>query len=270
MKKILNILIFPLIINFSFNGYSEKYDIDLSKLGEYNPNGVFIQNNADFRKLTEELGVALSPKILGPAESLGGMVIDVGYEISFTNINGSASYWKNPTDGKASDLLTTMQVKLRKGLPYSLEIGGNITHLFQSPMWGVGVEIKWAVQEGFKYIPDFAIRGNINTVLGEHDLAMLIGGFDIISSKTFGVFGLFSVAPYAGYNMIYINASSHILGRFNENKSSFDSFVFPQQGIFKHRGIIGFRIIATYISFAGEVAITEGLQTYTLKLGIIF
>jgi hypothetical protein len=198
------------------------------------------------------------------------MGFEIASEFSFVNINEGASYWNKAVENPDS-FLNTIQVHIKKGLPYSFEIGGIFSHIFDSPLWGLGVELKGSMQEGFKYIPDFATKLSISTVLGEHNLAMLITDVNVMASKAFGIYGLFSIAPYAGYNFMYANASSHVLGFFTPSPTvELKDFVFPQTHIFVHRGVFGFQLLATYISIGGEFSVTSGVQAYTVKAGVQF
>ncbi|MBM4389428.1 MAG: hypothetical protein FJ088_16955, partial [Deltaproteobacteria bacterium] len=193
-------------------------------------------------------------------------------EISFAAINSGAEYWKKGAVDP-SGTATTMQIHLRKGLPYSLEFGGVVTHLFTSRLWGIGLELKWALQEGFKYIPDIAVLFNVNTVLGNHELAMLTIARSVLISKSFGIAGLFTVTPYAGYNWQYINSSSFVLSTYAPDKngvSAWRNFVIPQQSQDAHIALIGFTLKATLISLGAEIMLTDGLQVYSTKLGLVF
>jgi len=108
-------------------------------------------------------------------------------------------------------VLTTMQIHVRKGLPFSFELGGTLTKLMESDMFALGGELKWAFNEGFYYLPDIAVRVAANRLLGSRDLDMLTGGLDVSISHPFGIGGLLSVTPYAGWNLLFVNASSHVL-----------------------------------------------------------
>jgi len=232
-----------------------------------------------FQNYAGELGVAMVPKSVGPASTLGSMGFEVSYDLSLTDINRDNYYWKGNSalnvpavSQDPSSLLMTSQLRIRKGLPYSLQLGGVITHLQQSDLWGIGLELGWALQEGFRYIPDFAVVSSVNTILGAGDLAMIEVGSAFLVSKSFSVAGLFSLAPVFGYHMVYINAGSHITNTFvtTQGVTSPMTFVIGQQNIFRHRALVGLNAIVTVLTLGAEVGIAPGQRTYSFKLGVTF
>lgn len=248
------------------------FTLTVSEFGKVNGIYTGTHDIEGFRRFTKELGLTMSPKFFGPAETLGSMGFLVDYEISFTAINSDAEYWKKGAVDP-SDTATTMQIHIRKGLPYSLEIGGVVTHLFKSRLWGIGLELKWALQEGFRYIPDIAVLFNVNTVLGNHELAMLTIARSVLISKSFGIAGLFTVTPYTGYNWQYVNSSTFPMSIYALKKngaSDWQNFVIPQQSQDIHIALIGFTLKATLISLGAEVMLTEGLEVYSTKVGLVF
>ncbi len=256
----------------------------------YNPNlGAFYQpattpgqpgttDVAAFKDWAGELGLAMAPKFLGPATTLGAMGYEVSLEVGLTTIHGGRDYWKNAASDPGN-LLVTNQIRLRKGLPYSLQISGLVTHLFDSDMWGIGLEFGGAVVEGFRYVPDFSLQTSVGTVLGAGDLAMLQVGLAAIVSKAFNVAGLFTVAPYAGYHMVYINAGTYLTaGRVRPADptatppapAKVEMFVIDGQNLFRHRAVLGFNVVATYVTAGTEFGLGPGQTTYAFKIGTQF
>jgi len=193
----------------------------LFKSGRDNPLG----NQNYFRSLAAELGLAFAPKFLSPAETLGHNGFDIGIEWSLTGISNDEPYWNGPCDTgstcavssyieddrKPRSVLTTGQVHIRKGLPFSFELGGTATYLLYTEMAAMGLELKWAFNEGFYYIPDIAVRGSVTRVFGSKAIDLTLGGFDISLSKAFGLGDTVSLTPYAGYNFCYIRAASYVI-----------------------------------------------------------
>lgn len=225
-----------------------------------------------FKEWAGELGVALAPRFLGPATTLGSMGYEVSLEIGLATIRNGRDYWQKAASNPG-EVLVTNQIRIRKGLPYSLQISGLVTHLFNSNIWAIGLEFGWAVVEGFKYIPDFSLQTSVGTLLGAGDLAMLEVGLGAIVSKTFSVAGLFTVAPYAGYHMIYINAGTYLTAgqvRSDETVSRVEMFVIDSQNIFRHRAVLGFNVVATYVTAGAEFGLGPGQTTYAFKVGTQF
>jgi hypothetical protein len=200
----------------------------------------------------------------------------VSLGVAMSGIEGDAPYWKGAADDPGS-LLITNQIRIRKGLPYSLQVGGVITHLFESDLWGLGLELAWALNEGFEYFPDVAISTSVNTILGAGDLAMLEVGGGLVLSKSFSVAGLFSFVPYTGFDFLYINASSHLTTAYPviNGQQVPKQFAVPQQNLFNYRWVLGLDAVATYVVVGFEA--TTNLTgsggkpwTFAFKLGATF
>jgi hypothetical protein len=183
--------------------------------------------NARFAALMNELGVAIVNWNLEPAETTGFSGFSFGFEypISFVNdtgkIGGSAStampYWAysgNQTFGN----LQMPGFHIRKGLPFSFEAGVRVNYLNQSNMVATMVEVKWALNEGFLYFPDLGVRGFGTQLIGARDFQLTVAGFDISVGHQFPVAGMFTITPYAGWNLIWVAASSGVID-FNPGQS---------------------------------------------------
>lgn len=229
-----------------------------------------------FKDWAGELGVAMAPRFLGPATTLGAMGYEVSLEVGLTTIHGGRDYWKKAASDPGN-LLVTNQIRIRKGLPYSLQISGLVTHLFESDMWGIGLEFGAALVEGFRFVPDLSLQTSVGTLLGAGDLTMLQVGLGVIASKTFNVAGLFTVAPYGGYHLIYINAGTYLsAGRVRPAEGTpstparVEMFVIDGQNIFRHRAVLGFNVVATYVTAGTEFGLGPGQTTYAFKIGTQF
>ncbi len=235
-----------------------------------------------FRALSKDLGVVMGPKFLAPAETLGQAGFDVGFEFSFTSVNTNADHWRALESQDAGAGFATGQLHVRKGLPFSLELGGSLTHLFESEMFAVGTELKFSLNEGFFYLPDFAVRGTFNTVVGASDLNLATTGFDVSISKSFGVVGVVNITPYAGYNYLVIFSSSRLLDVAPEdpspptiNEATGDlefqpEFVFDTQQQQLNRFFGGTRFLFGVLALTLEANISENAQTYSGRVGFDF
>ena len=267
------------LLFFSTAGLStaaaDVFDIEFSRLGtaeKVGPNVSVTTDEILFSRVVRDLGISLAPKFMGPANSLGPLGFEVGFETSWTDIDVNAEHWIKATNGNPQSTITTVQLHIRKGLPFSLEVGGELTHLLQSDLWGVGMDVKFAAIEGFRVLPDLAIRANIHTILGSNDVHMLLTGGDVMISKEFGIAGVMRIAPYAGYNLIYVFGKSHQVTFFVPECTGSCSHVdlFNDVKEWVHRGVIGFQLVTAYFSIGSEVSISESTQTYTVHAGVDF
>lgn len=258
-------------------------DLQLYRLSYFDKNSNrFRPDQESFNKLTNELGLAFAPKFMSPASSLGEAGFEVGFETSLTAINSSELYWKNVTEGGgAPSMLTTGQVRFRKGLPQSFEVGTTITYLFLSQMFSAGAELKWSIIEGFYYVPDLCVRGSVNRTFATRDLDLTTAAFDGAMSKTFGLFGTTQLTPYAGYSMGVVWASSRVInatpGEARDDGPNtvglpVDQFVFIQNISANHRifGGLRFKAAAAVIGYEFMLALEPGIQTHSFKLAVDF
>ncbi|NOZ85966.1 MAG: hypothetical protein GXP49_06840 [Deltaproteobacteria bacterium] len=245
MRSTVALVAAAVFVTWAGSAAAMSHDIDLSHMvldkdgkpwDGVNPYGTLfkdsnqlhpIANQDFFKKLSSELGLAIAPAFLAPAKTLGHLGFDIGVEFSVSDIHESEDYWNGPCGGtsvstcKTSSfieddktprtVLSSGRVHIRKGLPFSFELGGTATYLFYTEMAALGMELKWAVNEGFYYIPDFSVRGSVTRLFGSKDLDLTMGGFDITISKTFGVGGTVQLSPYGGYNFLYMRAASYVL-----------------------------------------------------------
>lgn len=164
-----------------------------------------------FRMLANELGVAMAGPTLEPANTLGIDGFDFAFETSFVLINpstqiGGQSYWA--TTNLPPNVLVIPQLHFRKGLPYSLELGGRVSIIPNSSMYVGGAEAKWGILEGFRYAPDVSARFSMSRLFGQNDFDVTTGGLDFTMGKQFGLAGLVSLSPYVGYALTGIDSSS--------------------------------------------------------------
>jgi hypothetical protein len=262
-------------------------DLTLRRLAEAAPSdtvpGKFnaVPDLTAFRGLSKDLGLVFAPKFLAPAETLGEAGFDVGMELSLSTVDANAAHWR-ALDGGSPDNFLTGQLHVRKGLPFSLELGGSLTHLFESEMYALGTEARLALNEGFFYLPDLAVRGTFNTVLGSSDLNLATLGFDVSISKSFGVFGVLNITPYAGYNYLTIIASSRLLDVTPEDPTppTLDEttgelqfqpeFVFSTQTQSINRFFGGVRFLIGVLNLTFEGAFADSVQSYSGRIGFDF
>jgi hypothetical protein len=287
---------------FAPTAHADKYDLRLSRLygfddnagkwaGRYNNHlGRRINSSIAFEKLMGDMGAALAPRFLGPGATTGALGFRIGFNYSITNIPEDDSAWQSvltpwgdvpwaydsdPNPGNvtgADSYLQTIQFHVRKGLPFSAEVGGTITKLLQSNLWGVGLELKWAALEGFRFAPEIAFRSAISTFQGSKDYALLVASADAIISKMIGIAGLFKLGPYLGYNFLYTHGSSNVIA-LPKSGNSVDQQVFPSANDFRHYIAFGFQVVATVVNTGFEVAISPAdveMHSFSWRIGVDF
>lgn len=278
----------------------------------YNTVNRILPDTESFGNFAQELGLAFAPHYLASAETLGQAGFAFGMGTTFTDIKEKSDYWvrakpdPDPNVDPLRPVLTTLNLHLRKGLPFSFEVGGTLTHLVESNMFALGAELKWAFNEGFDFLPDVAVRGSVNRMVGNRDLDLTVGGGDISISHPFAVAGMATITPYAGWNLLFIYASSHVLdgtpgldavppsycqssgeqrgeddrgistdecARAVQSQQTNDlraNFVLAQQRKTLNRFFGGMRLRFTVVSLVAEFAYGGGLSSYSAKLELDF
>lgn len=191
-------------------------------------------DNTLFANLVNELAGALAPSLLAPASTIGYNRVYVAYEHSITNINNSTqlNHWSRGTEGAAPasvqntgterfrtrvpDVLFVSRLHVRRGLPYGFELGVQGSLLHDSSLVAMGADIKWSIWEGFRprgigWIPDFAVRGSVNTLVGNPQLYLTIVGLDAVLSKNLAVAGAFNITPYVGGQALLVFGDSTVI-----------------------------------------------------------
>lgn len=266
-------------------------DIVLSRLATFDPQpcgtdgqsicGTASPDQESFNQLMSDLGEVFAPRFANPAETLGEAGFAVAAMMSFSFIPEEQAYWQSALEGPdSSPTFFTGHVQVRKGLPFSFEVAGNMSYLGNSEMFAVGGDLKWALHEGFFYMPDVAVRGSVNTVLGAEALSLINAGWDVSISKDFGIAGMFSLAPFAGYQNLTIISSSRLINSFPQDPRPPQTstsgevfapeFVFAQNNQNVNRFFLGTRLNVWILSFVLEGVIGNNVNQLTFSGGVDF
>jgi hypothetical protein len=293
MKSVLAGLVVALVAFTALPAQAGDNDLVLSRFGEFNrfdqdcPNacGFTTQDTEGFRNLARDLGQVFAPRFAAPAETLGEAGFAVTLMTSLSFIDNEKEYWQKAVeDRNPSSSLFTGHLQIRKGLPFSFEIASDLAYLFASEMFNLGAQLKWALNEGFYYFPDVAVRGTVNTLLGSRDLNLITAGWDLSISKAFSIADVMSLTPYLGYQQLHIIASSRVLNsypqdprppQFDENatppnETFAPEFVFEQYSQAVNRFFAGARFNVWIMSFTLEGVVSETVTQATLSGGVDF
>jgi hypothetical protein len=182
-----------------------------------------------FRSLMSELGVAIAPRLMTPADTLGFAGFQFSAELGVTKINpdrqvGGRSYWDgieavdagNPAAKRPDSYLTTVGGYVRKGLWLPLpafEFGAGALSILGSRMYVLQGYAKLALQEGFHgwWLPSFAVRGGASQLLGTSEVDLTVYSLDILASKAFDIGGTARIEPFAGWSVLFISAHSGVI-----------------------------------------------------------
>lgn len=236
-----------------------------------------------FRELTADLGQVFAPRLVAPSETLGQAGFAVKFMTSFSTIANEEDYWQEGVEGRNPDpVLVTSHLQVRKGLPFSFELVGNLSYLFASEMFAMGADVRWALNEGFNWFPDVAVRGSVNTLVGAPELNLVNAGWDLSMSKSFGLAGVTNITPYVGYQQLYTVASTRVMNAYpqdprppqystsNPNIRFAPEFVYSLHTAQANRFFLGTRLNTWILSFTLEAVFGGTVNQFTFAGGFDF
>lgn len=218
----------------SASALADPYDIRVQKLGNPSPGGANFSPaaNARFRAFAREYAAALTSVNLMPPETLGHAGFALNAELSAVTFNQSEFDVPTQrldsgagTDGIEGALLIP-SVHVRKGLPWSFELGGRAAWIEKSGMAAATGEVKWALNEGFTFLPDLGARGFVTRLFNTKDFDLTAAGLDLGLGKQFAVGGMITLTPYAGWNLVWVAASSKSID-FNQSRDYAETLSTP-------------------------------------------
>ncbi len=221
--------------------WAEPYDVDLTRLGPPDPTvwttilnangGAFAPTDATptlyatqskqrFAALSSQLALALSSAVLQTAATTGysGFAIDfevayadvkidpIGTSTTVTALGFTNNAW--PTASSQPSSLVIPGVHVRKALPYSFEVGGRLLWVNSSNYYAAQGEAKWALNEGFDYVPDIAVRAAFTRLLGVKDWNLSTTDLDFLVSMRLAAKGVVSFTPYVAARFTLVNSST--------------------------------------------------------------
>ncbi|MBF5044713.1 hypothetical protein FGE12_20095 [Aggregicoccus sp. 17bor-14] len=185
------------------SAHADPNDLRIYKLG--NP-ATEPSANGDFQAFARTFGAALSSVNLMPPETLGHAGFSVNGELTVARISSSTPL---PTEGRSPTTVLMPSLHVRKGLPFSVELGARSTWVEKSGMAAFTGEVKVAITEGFTYLPDVGARLHATRLLGNRDFSLTTGGLDVGVGKQFPIGGMVTLTPYGGLDLMGVAASAN-------------------------------------------------------------
>ncbi|MCW5625092.1 MAG: hypothetical protein KIT73_10280 [Burkholderiales bacterium] len=210
-------------------------------------------NQSEFRRLSEDLGSALSYKPLAPAEPLGVFGFDVGVAVTATSLRNTDIFRKASSGGDFPSTLPVPTLRGAVGLPFGIDIGLSYAAAPGTNIKYFGGDLKWAVYGGSTLLPAVAVRGAYTKLSGVSQLDFDTKSVDLSVSKGFLMF-----TPYAGIGQVWVDsATKGVPGLGGESFS-----------MTKYFG--GVNVNLGLINFAFEVDRTGEANTFGGKVGFRF
>jgi hypothetical protein len=201
--------------------HADNNDLRIWQLGnpeDDNPSAAATAN-ADFQAFARVMGAAITSVNLMPPETTGHSAWAVNAELSVVSLPDSV---RIPTEAAQPSTVLIPSFHVRKGLPFSLELGGRVGYIERSShVVGTG-ELKWAANEGFTWLPDIGVRAHVTKLFGARDLNLTVWGLDFGAGKQFPLGGMVTLTPYGGLDLGFVGATSSRLD-FNPDREFQDS-----------------------------------------------
>lgn len=271
------------VLAFSLVSHKElsagENDFSLSRLCN---NGNCETGKGDFKNLARSYASVLAPMHFQPASTLGQEGFEIAAESKMSFVLEDASYWKainknkdaTATDGKfaAPDLFATVQLHLRKGLPFSFELEGVVNWLANSELFYIGAGLRWAFTEGWWFMPDISVRAHVGTLIGSPDMSLINVVADLALSYRFGLGGLVSLTPYAGFSFLANFSSSRplLVYTVTGNTTTASEAVFGRETQYMYRGFAGLELKADYFVLGVEGEFGPEIMSAGVKIGANF
>ena len=220
----------------------------------------------------------MAPGHFQPASTLGQAGFEIALESrllfaqedsSWKALNKNRGIDKGSEKYPAPDLFATLQLHVRKGLPFSFEVDAIVNWLANSEMFYIGAGLKWAITEGWSFLPDFSVRGHVGTLIGSMDLSLINVSVDAVLSYNFGLGGVVALTPYAGYSALISIASSRPFLIATQQENGVEQ-VFGRETQVMHRGLVGVELQADFCKLGFEGEFGKEVMVFGMKLGTRF
>lgn len=216
--------------------------------GDINNVGSLLQT--EFKDLTADLGAALSYKAIRPAEPMGSLGFDIGFEVSSTSLESNALETATSGDATESDLLVP-KLHVSKGLPLGFDVGAFYTSVPDSNIGLIGGELSYALFEGGTISPAVSIRGTFSRLTGVDELDLTTKGLELSVSKGFAMF-----TPYAGIGQVWVDSSTNV--------------GLEDESLTKSKYFLGINFNLGLVNFAAETEQTGDNASTSAKIGVRF
>ncbi|WP_243370144.1 hypothetical protein [Geotalea sp. SG265] len=217
----------------------------------------------EFKHLVKEAGTAMAYRNTTPAEPLGITGFDAGIEVSAVSIKKDGANWQSAFNGNAPSYLYLPKLRVRKGLPFGLDIGAMYSYIPDSNIKLYGAEISKAILEGTAVTPALGVRATYTKLAGVGDLDLQTVGVDASVSK-----GFLFVTPYAGAGAVWIDSKAK--GNLQTLSASLPTGPLKSEKLWQPRVFGGLKL--TPLPLVGITAEVEyaARPIYSLKAAVNF
>lgn len=233
------LIVASILLLFASSAFATN-NIDIQKLAQQ-----------EFSDLSQDMGAVLSYKSLQGAAPEGITGFDFSLNVGATKV-AHESAWNAATGNTDVSTVPFADLRISKGLPFGIDIGGEYSAVPGSNIKLYGVEGRYAILEGGVAEPALGIRAAFTHVTGVDNLSFNTKSLGLSISKGFGPF-----TPYAGIGEVWTNSTPDAsTGLQAVSFTNTEYFVGAQLNF-------GVHLALEYNHVAGN-------NTYTAKLGFGF
>lgn len=213
---------------------------DLDRIGQL--------SQSEFHSLSQDLGAVAAYKEVAPAAPLGVTGFDIGLELTASKLQNKGVYER--AGGSAASTVYLPKLRVQKGLPWGVDIGGFVSKIGGSNISLVGLEARYALLDDTLTAPAIGLRVSGTRDMGVTQLDIRTVAFDVAISKK-----LTFVTPFAGIGAVKVNSKA--AGLANES--------FNQSRVFA-----GLNVNFALINLAVEAEKLGGVNSLSAKAGLRF
>lgn len=155
-------------------------DVSVTALATYNNEPVldFNATSAAYVQVVRQLGAAIITPTAAPAETLGlsGFDAQLGSSVAFIDARGTdadpAPWERLHPQNDPVPVLWIPRLGVRKGLPASVDLGGDLGYVGGSRQMVFGGWVRYAPIEGYRQFPDVVLQLGYNGYIGNDELEL--------------------------------------------------------------------------------------------------
>lgn len=212
-RSLLPILLFALAVP-GFADAAPPYDVVVSNLSKVEP----ARRQARFDFVAREMALTISAPPGFAVAALGMYEAELSFDNRVTFLHNrpaagdATSPWDDLTEsGEADSVAFLPQVTIRKGLPFSFEVGGRMGWYTGSRQFVVGGFGRWVPFGNWSKIPDVSIGMGYDGMIGNDQLETGVFHIDLSLGYTFklnlrGTRPGTRFSPFAGYSFLQSHA----------------------------------------------------------------
>lgn len=171
-------------------------------------------SQAEFGRLTRDLGAATAYRMLAPAAPLGLTGFDIALVSPFVSLEHREVWIKAAGGADVPSTVPVPSLRIAKGLPLGIDIGAMLSTVPGASAQLAGFELRWAVLEGTPLTPALGLRLATTRLSGVDQLSLSTTSFDVAVSQGFAI-----VTPYAGAGTVRTSAKADVAGLSRESVS---------------------------------------------------